>query len=116
MPYPGFPDGFRWGTATAAHQVDGGTWNNDWWAWEHDPSSPCSQPSGDACDHWNRWPDDIAMLADLGFGSYRFSLEWSRIEPEEGRFSAEALPARCQPGNRTLARHSRSKIHPDAGP
>jgi beta-glucosidase len=91
MPDQAFPGGFRWGTATAGHQVDGGTWNNDWWAWEHDPSSPCSEPSGDACDHWNRWPDDIRMLADLGFGSYRFALEWSRIEPEEGEFSTVAL-------------------------
>jgi beta-glucosidase len=91
MPDQAFPDAFRWGTATAAHQVDGGTWNNDWWAWEHDPSSPCSEPSGDACDHWNRWPADIRMLAELGFGSYRFSLEWSRIEPEEGEFSTVAL-------------------------
>ena len=91
MPYPGFPDGFRWGTATAAHQVDGGTWNNDWWAWEHDPASPCVEPSGDACDHWHRYPDDIRLLAELGFNSYRFSLEWSRIEPEDGEFSPVAL-------------------------
>jgi len=91
MPAQAFPEGFAWGTATAAHQVDGGTWNNDWWAWEHDPSSPCVEPSGDAIDHWHRWPDDLRLLADLGFGSYRFSLEWSRIEPEEGEFSTAAL-------------------------
>jgi beta-glucosidase len=91
MPDQAFPEGFRWGTATAAHQVDGGTWNNDWWAWEHDANSPCTEPSGDACDHWNRWPSDIRLLADLGFGSYRFSLEWSRIEPEDGEFSTVAL-------------------------
>ena len=88
---PAFPDGFRWGTATAAHQVDGGTWNNDWWAWEHNPRSPCAEASGDACDHWNRWPEDLRLLADLGFQTYRFSLEWSRIEPEEGEFSTVAL-------------------------
>ena len=86
-----FPEGFVWGTATAAHQVDGANWNNDWWEWEHDPSSPCVESSGDACDHWHRYPDDIRMLADLGFGSYRFSLEWSRIEPEEGEWSGVAL-------------------------
>ncbi len=91
MPVQAFPEGFTWGTATAAHQVDGGTWNNDWWAWEHDPRSPCVEPSGDAIDHWNRWPDDLRLLADLGFGAYRFSLEWSRIEPEEGEFSTAAL-------------------------
>jgi beta-glucosidase len=85
------PDGFIWGTATAAHQVEGGNWNNDWWAWEHNPESPCAEPSGDACDHFWRYPSDIKMLADLGFGAYRFSLEWSRIEPEEGEFSRNAL-------------------------
>jgi len=86
-----FPKGFVWGTATAAHQVEGGNWNNDWWAWEHTPGSPCQEPSGDACDHWHRWPDDVALVADLGFGAYRFSLEWSRIEPEEGEWSRVAL-------------------------
>jgi len=86
-----FPDGFAWGTATAAHQVEGGNWNNDWWAWEHDPASPCVEPSGDACDHYHRYAEDIALLAELGFTSYRFSLEWSRIEPEDGEFSRAAL-------------------------
>jgi len=86
-----FPDGFVWGTATAAHQVEGSNWNNDWWAWEHNPDSGCAAPSGDACDHLWRYPDDIALLADLGFGAYRFSLEWSRIEPEEGEISRSAL-------------------------
>src|SRR3954463_13751808 len=86
-----FPDGFLWGTATAAHQVEGGNWNNDWWAWEHDPNTRCKEPSGDACDHFWRYPADIALLAELGFGAYRFSLEWSRIEPEDGEFSRAAL-------------------------
>ena len=86
-----FPDGFLWGTATAAHQVEGGNWNNDWWAWEHNPLSPCVEPSGDAIDHYHRYPDDIALLAELGFGTYRFSIEWSRIEPEDGEFSNAAL-------------------------
>ena len=86
-----FPEGFLWGTATAAHQVEGGNWNNDWWAWEHTPESPCVEPSGDACDHYHRYPDDIALIASLGFGLYRFSLEWSRIEPEPGEFSTAAL-------------------------
>ena len=49
-----FPDGFTWGTATAAHQIEGGNWNNDWWAWEHAEGSPCAEPSGDACDSWHR--------------------------------------------------------------
>lgn len=86
-----FPDGFLWGTATAAHQVEGGNWNNDWWAWEHLSGSPCVEPSGDACDQYHRYLEDLAMLAGLGFGAYRFSLEWSRIEPEDGEFSLAAL-------------------------
>ena len=89
-----FPAGFVWGTATAAHQVEGGNWNNDWWEWEHNPSSPCVEPSGDACDHWHRFPADIALLGALGFTTYRFSVEWSRIEPEEGEFSRAALDQR----------------------
>ena len=86
-----FPDGFLWGTATAAHQVEGGNWNNDWWAWEHTPGSGCVDPSGDACDHYARFADDVAMLAGLGFNAYRFSLEWSRIEPEPGLWSTASL-------------------------
>ena len=86
-----FPDGFLWGTATAAHQVEGGNWNSDWWEWEHDPGSGCREPSGDAVDHWNRYADDIALLAELGFNAYRFSVEWARIEPEPGEWSSVTL-------------------------
>ena len=86
-----FPEGFRWGTATAAHQVEGNNVNNDWWDWEQRPDTVCVEPSGDACDHYHRYPDDIRLLKELGFNSYRFSIEWSRIEPEEGQFSVAAL-------------------------
>ncbi|HEX5365763.1 MAG TPA: family 1 glycosylhydrolase [Acidimicrobiales bacterium] len=86
-----FPDGFLWGTATAAHQVEGGNWNNDWWAWEHAAGSPCTEPSGDACDSWDRWEEDVALVADLGVGTYRFSVEWSRVEPERGEWSWAAV-------------------------
>ena len=80
-----------WGTATAAHQVEGGNWNNDWWAWEHAPGTTCREPSGDACDHYHRYPADLDLLAGFGFNAYRFSLEWSRIEPEDGEYSQAAL-------------------------
>jgi beta-glucosidase len=86
-----FPEGFRWGVATAAHQIEGGCWNNDWWQWEHTPGSGVREPSGDACDSWNRWADDVALVADLGFNTYRFSIEWSRIEPESDEWSTAAL-------------------------
>lgn len=86
-----FPAGFVWGTATSAHQVEGGNWNSDWWAWEHTEGSPCQEPSGDACDQWHRYAEDVRLLAQLGFNAYRFSVEWARIEPEDGEFSAAAL-------------------------
>ena len=86
-----FPDGFLWGTATAAHQTEGGNWNNDWWAWEHAPNTVVEEPSGDACDHYWRYPQDLDLLVDLGFRAYRFSIEWSRIEPEDGEWSRAQL-------------------------
>jgi beta-glucosidase len=86
-----FPAGFLWGAVSAAHQIEGGNVNNDWWAFEHAPESPCAEPSGDACDAWHRWPEDLELLASLGFGAYRFSLEWSRIEPEQDEWSLAAL-------------------------
>src|SRR5262245_10781520 len=85
------PDDFLWGVASAAHQIEGGNWNNDWWAWEHAPNTACVEVSGDCCDSYHRHADDIALIRDLGFPSYRFSIEWSRIEPEDGEFSRAAL-------------------------
>ena len=86
-----FPDKFLWGCATAGHQVEGNNTNSDLWLLEHLPESMFKEPSGDACDHYHHYPQDISMLADLGFNTYRFSLEWSRIEPEEGFFSNAEL-------------------------
>ena len=86
-----FPADFLWGVATAAHQVEGGNVNSDIWLLEHLPGTIFAEPSGDAIDHYHRYADDIALIAGLGFGSYRFSLEWARIEPEPGQFSTAAL-------------------------
>ncbi len=86
-----FPKDFVWGVATAAHQIEGGNTNNDWWAWEHNPLGNAKESSGDACDSLHRWPEDIELISTLGLGAYRFSLEWSRIEPAEGEFSIAAL-------------------------
>ena len=86
-----FPKGFLWGTATAAHQVEGNNVNSDVWVLEHVPGTPYAEPSGDACDHYHRYREDIALLAELGFNTYRFSIEWARIEPEEGEFSRAIL-------------------------
>lgn len=86
-----FPKDFWWGTATASHQVEGNNVNNDTWALEHTPGTIHVEPSGDAIDHYHRYREDIALLGQLGFNLYRFSLEWSRIEPEDGHFSTAAL-------------------------
>ena len=86
-----FPKNFWWGTATASHQVEGGNVYNDTWLMEHTPGTDFIESSGDAVDHYHRYADDIALLADLGFNMYRFSLEWSRIEPEEGEFNLSEL-------------------------
>ena len=86
-----FPEGFTWGTATAAHQIEGANTNNDWWAFEHRDDSVCAEPSGDCCDSWNRWHEDVEIVAGLGLGSYRFSVEWSRVEPADGEISRAAL-------------------------
>lgn len=88
---PTFPPGFLFGTATSAHQVEGGNVNSDWWQWEHEEGTPCVEPSGDACDFYHRYRDDIALMARLGVNAFRFSIEWARIEPEEGEFSKAAL-------------------------
>jgi beta-glucosidase len=86
-----FPNGFLWGTATAAHQVEGNNYNSDFWVLEHIPGTIVAEPSGDACDHYHRYRQDIKLMADLGFNTYRFSIEWARIEPERGQFSYAAL-------------------------
>ncbi len=86
-----FPDKFLWGCATAGHQVEGNNTSSDLWLVEHLPESIFKEPSGDACDHYHLYPQDISMLADLGFNTYRFSLEWARIEPEERFFSHAEL-------------------------
>ena len=86
-----FPTGFLWGSATASHQVEGGNVNNHYWEWEHAPNTPFAEPSGDACDSYHRWREDLDLVAGAGLNAYRFSLEWSRIEPEEGELSRAAL-------------------------
>lgn len=84
-----FPADFLWGAATAGHQIEGNNVNSDWWAREQ--QMPGMELSGDACDSYHRYREDIALLADSGLTSYRFSLEWSRIEPLQGHFSKAEL-------------------------
>jgi beta-glucosidase len=84
-----FPTSFLWGASTAPHQIEGNNINSDWWAREQ--VTPGMDLSGDACDSYHRYAEDIALLADAGLTSYRFGIEWSRIEPIEGRFSRAEL-------------------------
>jgi beta-glucosidase len=84
-----FPPGFLWGAATSAHQVEGQNRNTDWWRSEQAGLVP--EQSGDAADHWNRYPGDILLMHELGLNMYRFSVEWARIEPRPGQFDQSAL-------------------------
>ncbi len=103
-----FPEGFLWGAATSAHQVEGGTFNN-WSEWEKQNADHLAKNSGRkwqdwqkekfpemfdsrnylsgrACDHYNRYEEDFDLAKSGGHNAHRFSVEWSRIEPEEGKF------------------------------
>lgn len=87
-----FPEGFLWGTATAAHQVEGGNRNNDWWEWERQPGKIADGTTSEtACDQYDRYESDFDMLKKMGHNAHRLSVEWSRVEPEAGSFSAEAI-------------------------
>jgi len=86
-----YPKGFLWGAATAGHQVEGGNVNSDIWLLEHVKPTIFAESSGDACNHYQLYREDIALLAGLGFNTYRFSLEWSRIEPAPGEFLTAEL-------------------------
>ncbi|MEH7117804.1 family 1 glycosylhydrolase [Neobacillus vireti] len=86
-----FTKSFLWGTATSAYQVEGNNDKSDMWAEEYSEGSPYRDFSGDAVDHYNRYKQDIELMARLGLNSYRFSIEWSRIEPEQGVFSQKEL-------------------------
>jgi beta-glucosidase len=87
-----FPDGFIWGVATASHQVEGGNTNNNWYAWEQTKGHIVTgDHCGLACDWWERAEADFDRARDLGVNSMRLSVEWSRIEPEQGRWDPAAI-------------------------
>jgi len=95
-----FPSGFLWGASTSAYQVEGEI-TNDWSEWEKSEArikqlkkigkNPNDYICGQACDSYNRFAEDLKCLQELGVTSYRFSIEWSRIEPEEGKFSIQGI-------------------------
>jgi Beta-glucosidase/6-phospho-beta-glucosidase/beta-galactosidase len=81
-----FEKDFLMGAATAAHQVEGNNIHSDYWAQEHMVHTDFLEPSGEAVDHYHRYAEDIRLMADAGLNAYRFSIEWARIEPQEGCF------------------------------
>ncbi|MFN2216493.1 MAG: family 1 glycosylhydrolase, partial [Anaerolineales bacterium] len=88
-----FPRGFLWGTATAAHQVEGNNSNNNWWNWENQPGHIYQdQKSSLACDWWGgRWQEDFDRAAEGAHNAHRLSVEWSRIQPTPDRWDESAL-------------------------
>jgi beta-glucosidase len=88
-----FPSDFLWGTATAAHQVEGGNTNNNWYAFELEPGRIFKdQRSGRACDWWaGRAEEDILRMAELNTNAHRLSIEWSRLVPEPGSWNSDAV-------------------------
>jgi len=114
-----FPKGFLWGAATSAHQVEGGN-HNDWTEWEIKNAKIKSQNaksqnwpdfilknypsplheenyiSGVSCDHYNRFREDFDIAKQLGHNAHRFSIEWSRVEPEEGKFDEKEIERYCE--------------------
>ena len=81
-----FAEGFLIGAATAAHQVEGNNIHSDYWAMEQMEYTSFTEPSLDAVDHYNRYEEDIRMMAEAGLNAYRFSIEWARIEPVQGQY------------------------------
>jgi len=87
-----FPEDFLWGTAAAAHQVEGDNFHSDWWEWEQRPDTiKNGHKSGKACNHYELFETDFRLLRDLGTNAHRLSIEWSRVFPEENRVDQEAL-------------------------
>ncbi|MDF2987852.1 MAG: Beta-glucosidase [Eubacterium sp.] len=84
-------ENFMLGTATASTQIEGGDTNNTWYKWCQEGHISDSSSCFTACDHWNRVKEDTELLKDLNVQIHRMSLEWSRIEPEPGKFSAYAI-------------------------
>ena len=85
-----FPAGFTWGTATAAHQIEGGNTNNDWWEFEHAPARAAPSRRGTPATRGTAGRK-MPTSSPPGLDNYRFSVEWSRIEPAQGEFSRGAL-------------------------
>ncbi|HYE22382.1 MAG TPA: glycoside hydrolase family 1 protein [Verrucomicrobiae bacterium] len=82
------PGGFLLGAASAAHQVEGSNMNSDWWRHEQEGKLPVS---GAAVDHYNRYEEDFKIAKQIGLNAFRISIEWSRVEPVEGKWDPVAI-------------------------
>jgi beta-glucosidase len=93
---PRFPSGFRWGVATASYQIEGavaedGRGDSIWDTYSRQPGNVKNGDTGDvAADHYHRWPQDVALMAELGVDAYRFSIAWPRIQPTGSGPACEA--------------------------
>ena len=83
-----FPNKFYWGASAASYQVEGGIENTDWAQASREGRVP---PCGRACDHYNLYEADFDMAKELGHNAHRLSVEWARIEPEEGKFDEKEI-------------------------
>ncbi len=83
-----FPKNFLWGAATSSYQVEGNNKNADWWQWEKRTGKI---QSGNACRHYELYEEDFDIARNLSHNAHRISIEWSRIEPKEGKFSHKEL-------------------------
>jgi len=89
-----FPSDFIWGTATSAHQTEGYNTNSDWWKWEVNKKANNEfpkEPSEIACDSYKRYKEDLDLCVELNNNAVRLSVEWARIEPEQGKFSQDQI-------------------------
>ena len=87
-----FPEGFLWGSSTAAHQIEGDNiYSSNWYNEQKKVAAGWNgEASGKACNHYNMVEEDAQLLADLGHRAFRMGVEWARIEPHEGEFCKEA--------------------------
>src|SRR6266700_2759729 len=86
-----FPRGFLWGTASSSHQCEGGNSNNQWYRWEQQGRIKSSDSCGNAANWWKAAEEDFERAEQMENNALRFSLEWSRIEPQEGHWDSSAL-------------------------
>ena len=102
MNHKNFPKDFIFGTAVASYQVEGGIYNNDWTYWENKTNSVCEEPCNESCKHYEFVNEDIELLKNLGIKAFRFSIEWSRVEPLNGEYDQTAISHYVEKANKLI--------------